>query len=273
MSIESLNSLLTISHIGKTIFLSLLISILSFKFNFLTKSGTFAVLILAFIIYGIGGWQWTVPIVTFFISSSVLSKVRKSKNQKIESFFEKTGRRDYVQVFANGGTALLLIILYFFSGIQSIYMLYVVSIAAVCADTWATEIGTMKVNTTYSILNLKKVDQGISGGISFIGILGAFAGTFLISLSSLYWVNINYVFYIFVIAASAVFATVVDSILGSTLQAQYKCVICNSITEKQIHCDTKSVKHRGLSWMNNDAVNFLSSLVGVIFCFLFLIII
>ncbi len=184
---------------------------MSFKFKFLTKSGAIAVFILAFVIYGIGRWQWTIPILTFFVFSSILSKIRKNKNKNVESFFEKSGQRDYAQVFANGGTAAVLIIIYFFTGKNLIFILYVASIASVCADTWATEIGTMKKNKTYSILNFKKVEQGISGGISVIGIIGASSGAFLISLSSIYWTNINHVFYIFAIIISAVLASFVDS--------------------------------------------------------------
>jgi uncharacterized protein (TIGR00297 family) len=266
---EQLNSILSVSHIVLTTIFSLFISLLSFKVKFLTKSGSIAVFILAFIIYAIGKLQWTIPILTFFVFSSILSKIRKNKNKNVESFFEKSSQRDYAQVVANGGTATVLIILYFFTDNNTIFILYVASIAAVCADTWATEIGTMKKNKTYSILNFKKVDQGISGGISFNGILGAIAGALLISLSSVYWTNINHVFYIFVLIISAVLASFVDSFLGAAFQVQYRCVSCNSITEKQIHCNEPAVKNGGVTWINNDVVNFTGSAAGVIFCFLF----
>ena len=240
-----LNSIYSISHIALTIGLSLIIAILSFKLRFLTKSGSIAVFLLAFIVFGIGGWQWTIPILTFFVFSSVLS------------------------VFANGGTAAILIIDYFFTGNNLIFILYVASIASVCADTWATEIGTMKKNKTYNILNFKKIEQGISGGISLVGILGAASGALLISLSSIYWTNINHVFFIFVIIISGILASLVDSVLGASLQVQYKCISCNSITERQIHCNEPAVKSSGIKWINNDVVNLLSSIAGVIFCFLF----
>ncbi len=261
--------MLSISHIVLTVGFSLIISVLSFKFRFLTTSGAIAVFIQAFVIYGIGGWQWTIPILTFFIFSSILSKIRKNKNNNVESFFEKSGQRDYVQVFANGGTAVILIIIYFFTGKNLIFILYVVSIASVCADTWATELGTMKKNITYSILTFKKVEQGVSGGISVIGIIGASLGSLLISISSIYWVNINHVFYIFAIIISAVLASLVDSIIGAKYQVQYKCKQCNSITERKIHCNELTVMSRGINWINNDVVNFMSSIAGVIFCFLF----
>ena len=269
MNYVLLNPSLSISHVVSTIVLSLFISILSFKIKFLTKSGSVAIFILAFLVYGIGKWQWTVPILTFFVFSSVLSKIRKTKNQKVESFFEKSGQRDFAQVFANGDTAAALIIFYLFTGRNSIFILYVASIASVCADTWATEIGTMKKNKTYNILNFKKVEQGITGGISFIGILGAVSGALLISLSSIYWTNFNHVFFTFAIIISALLASFVDSILGAAFQVQYKCISCNSITERQIHCNQPAVKNHGIKWINNDVVNLFSSISGLIFCFLF----
>ncbi len=62
-------------------------------------------------------------------------------------------------------------------------MIYLVTLSAVCADTWATEIGTWKKTATYNILNLKPVAQGVSGGISVHGTIGAVLGSITILFS------------------------------------------------------------------------------------------
>jgi uncharacterized membrane protein len=42
----------------------------------------------------------------------------------------------------------------------------------------------------------------------------------------------------------------------------YRCEVCGRDLEKKEHCERRTVRVRGLSWMNNDAVNMLSSGVG-----------
>jgi uncharacterized membrane protein len=54
--------------------------------------------------------------------------------------------------------------------------------------------------------------------------------------------------------------------LGATIQAIYHCPHCNKETERHpIHtCGTATSHFRGWKWLNNDLVNFLASLVGMI---------
>ena len=53
-----------------------------------------------------------------------------------------------------------------------------------------------------------------------------------------------------------------DSLLGATVQQIYYCDQCEKETEKKFHCGQSTRPLRGWSWMNNDIVNFLSSLFG-----------
>jgi uncharacterized membrane protein len=50
--------------------------------------------------------------------------------------------------------------------------------------------------------------------------------------------------------------------MGATVQAQYKCNICDKITERKYHCNNKTVFVKGFNWLNNNMVNFLSALCG-----------
>ncbi|QQS34623.1 MAG: DUF92 domain-containing protein [Ignavibacteriales bacterium] len=252
------------------ILLSAVVSILSFKVKFLTKSGSFAMFFLAALIFGFGGWKWTVPIFLFFLLSSLLSVIRKSRNKSVEEFFVKTGKRDYAQVLANGGLSGVLVIFYYFFQSELIYCVFVSSVAAVCADTWATEIGTMFDVKTVDLLTSKEVPQGESGGISVIGIFGSVLGAVIISASSLYWINAFQADYFLIMASAGVFGSIVDSFLGATLQAKYECVICQIRTERIVHCNNETQLKRGHEWLTNDLVNFFASVSGGLFCTLIL---
>ncbi len=53
-----------------------------------------------------------------------------------------------------------------------------------------------------------------------------------------------------------------DSLLGATVQQIYTCVVCQKETEKKLHCGQPTRPLKGISWINNDLVNFLASLFG-----------
>src|ERR671926_29505 len=54
-----------------------------------------------------------------------------------------------------------------------------------------------------------------------------------------------------------------DSLLGATLQAIFWCPRCGAETERRFHaCGTATIPLRGWRWLNNDAVNALSSVGG-----------
>ncbi len=246
------------------ILFALIIAILSYKAKFLTYGGSVATFILAGLLFSFGGIKWSVPILTFFILSSILSKLRKKKNEEVELYFEKSGVRDQYQVLANGGIGGVLVILNAFYPNSFFYLLYIASLAAVCADTWATEIGTWKKTKTYNVLNFKPIEQGVSGGISIVGSIGAFMGTIVIALSGLVWNELHLFQYFLLIILSGLLGSFFDSYLGATIQLQNKCYVCKKITERNIHCGKESSFYRGYKWLNNDLVNFFGGLGGVL---------
>ena len=239
-----------------------IIAFLSYKVKFLTPNGSVATFLLASFIFGLGGWKWSIPMMAFFILSSLLSKVRKKQNEKIEQYFEKTGVRDYLQVLANGGIGGILVILNHIYPHDIYYLIYVTALASVCADTWATEIGTMVRTNTYNILTLKPVEQGISGGISILGTLGGVCGALTISLAGMFWVQLSLPQYFLVVILGGVIGSFFDSLLGATIQAQNQCNVCDKITERDYHCGEKANHKRGYKWVNNDVVNLFAGLAG-----------
>lgn len=250
----------TIHFFTISISLATIIAFLSYEFRFLTFDGVIAQFILASLIFNFGGMKWTLPVITFFLLSSLLSKLNHTTNAQL--FYEKPGIRDSSQVLANGGFGGILILIYQFAPSELLYWFYVSFFSVVSADTWATEIGTLRKAKTISLLTFKKVEQGISGGVSLPGTVGAVLGAFIIALSSLIWIRSNEINFIFLITFTGFFGSFIDSVMGATVQAQYKCNICDKITERKYHCNNKTMFAKGFYWLNNNMVNFFSALCG-----------
>jgi len=242
------------------VFLSLFIAIISYYSRFLTASGSVAAFLLASTIYGLGGWQWAVPIVTFFVLSSLLSKSGKKRKEQFENFFEKTSTRDWGQVAANGGIAGILILIQYALPNKNIFPAYLGTIAAVTADTWGTEIGVWYGGKTILLSRFKFVEPGTNGGISLSGFIGGTVGASIVSVSAFPWASTERM--ILITTLSGIIGSLFDSLLGGTLQSKYRCSICNKYTERKLHCDSATVFVKGIRWMTNDAVNWVCALVG-----------
>ena len=67
--------------------LSIIIFTFAYKKQSLSLSGAIGGYLLGIIIFGAGGWNWITPLVFFFISSSILSTIKR----------KKSSRRDLVQ--------------------------------------------------------------------------------------------------------------------------------------------------------------------------------
>ena len=250
--------------------LAILIAFLAYKARSLNQSGAIAAAFTGTIIFGIGGWQWAILLLTFFITSSMLSRAFKKRKQGLDEKFSKGHERDAGQVFGNGGVATLFAALHFFFPESSLpWVGFAAALAAVNADTWATELGVLNPNPPRMITNLRKVvEKGTSGGISLIGTLASLTGSALIAvLASLLTDNW---FLLPLITISGLAGSLVDSLLGGTVQAMYYCPTDKKETEKYpLHtCGTPTHHIRGWKWLDNDWVNFSCSVAGVFAAFL-----
>ena len=251
--------------------LALVIAVISYILHFLTLSGSAGTFILAIFIFGIGGWIWAVPILTFFIFSSLLSRLGRVHKSRFGLMFEKSSQRDIGQVMANGGVPGLLVLIYNYFPDPTWYFLYLGALAAVNSDTWATEIGVFSKIVPRSIKNFQKVLPGTSGGITPLGTFTSLLGAFIIALSGLLVVPVSFRFsflsiIFWVIVAAGFLAGFVDSFLGATVQAQYQCTLCKAVTERKKHCKgAKTELISGYRWLNNDWVNGMCSVSGALF--------
>ena len=261
-------------------FFAFLLAVFSIKVKFLNNSGATATFLLGTTIFGIGGLEWTVPMLTFYLLSSILSKLGRKRKAKFDLVFEKGSQRDAAQVYANGGIAWLIMIVYSLTGEPAYFFAYLGTLAAVQSDTWATEIGTMWPNPKARLItNMRLVPVGTSGGVSFPGTLGAFAGALLICASAILmqvnWViDFGIVQSFMLIGFSGLLASLVDSFFGATIQAQYYDPVREKLTERthSYKSDGTVVENeliKGYHYVNNDVVNTLCALSGSALAFFF----
>jgi len=251
---------------------ALLIAIVSYKVNFINTGGALLVFLMGSIIFGFGGWRFTMPILAFFILSSLLSKIGKKRKKLIELSYQKTSVRDFYQVMANGGVATALVLYIFLSGNNYLYPLYLAAIAAANADTWGTELGIFSKSRPVIITSFKNVDPGTSGAISFIGSIASFSGSLIIALIGTFFYSLD--LYIVIIVVSGGFiGSVFDSFIGATFQGQFQCQKCGQHTEGKQHCGLDTAHVKGKIWIDNDLVNIFSILIAVAITFILLTII
>lgn len=255
--------------------LALFISFAALHAHSLDRSGAWSALLVGTVIFGLGGWQWAILLLAFFISSSILTRSFRKRKISLNEKFDKGGQRDMGQVLANGAIAAFFAGLhFFFPAVGWTWMAFAASLAAVNADTWATELGVLNPNPPHLITNGKSVDIGTSGAISFWGTFSALCGAVFIAIfatllgksaipSALF--PSYYLLFTFITLAGLL-GSLFDSLLGATLQAIYHCPQCNKETERHpLHtCNTQTFQIRGWKWLNNDLVNLACSLVGAV---------
>jgi len=249
-----------------------LIGVLAWRLGSLSRSGALAATLTGGLIFGLGGLAWAVLLLAFFISSSLLSRLFAGRKRVLSENFSKGSRRDWAQVVANGGLGALLAAAHAFSpGEVWPWIAFAGAMAAVNADTWATELGVLNPTPPRLITSGKVVERGTSGAVSLWGSLAALGGAGLIaSLAALFSAGQTGPGQAGAMLAAATLGglcgSTFDSLLGATLQAIYWCPTCGKETERHPRhtCGTDTVQIRGWRWLDNDWVNGLASLVGAL---------
>ena len=254
--------------------LALVIALLAYKVKSLDRSGAIAATIEGTLIFGLGGLEWAILLLAFFVSSSLLSKMFNSRKKKLKEKFDKGSRRDAMQVLGNGGLpALFALFHFFFPDALWTWLGFAAALAAVNADTWATELGVLNASRPRLITNLKiKVEKGTSGGISVVGTLAALAGAALIALlAALFTPKGVFLPIFFLVTVAGFLGALFDSYLGATVQAIYYCPVCKKETERHPEhlCGTQTSYARGFNWLTNDWVNFACAAVGILVALVF----
>lgn len=257
------------------LFLSALIVVPSIKRDSLTISGGAAALGVGGILYGLGGPEVFFALIAFFLSASLFSKAFKGRkgSDTGESVVEKGSRRDHIQVLANGGPAVFMVLLYTVLGHEAFRIGGVMTLAAANADTWASELGVLSSSTPVYIIKKTSVPKGISGGVTKLGFGASFFGGFFIAVC---YGIMALIFKIplfmegwklmMIITAVGFLGSVFDSVIGELWQARYQRVSSERmvLTEKRKEDGRWNTLEKGCPLIDNNMVNFLSTLTAAL---------
>lgn len=266
---------LYLSELALGFALNCIIAWVAYRKDSLSLSGFYAAILVGTGMFYAGAWManqiiW-ISLMLFFVTSSVFTKYRAEDKKKYTKSHEKGGRRDYAQVLANGLLPLIFAVLSAVTGSFFTLVAGVTTIATSTADTWASEIGILSKGKTISILTWKSVPQGESGGVSLLGIYASVLGAGLIGLFFAVYMGVigelslwQAAICLVIIATGGLLGSIIDSLLGVTIQARYQGLISGIITEKH-KLETEATKLiSGWAIMTNDMVNFVSSFAASI---------
>ncbi|XP_072968665.1 protein PGR-like [Typha angustifolia] len=263
------------------VLLSSLIAVRAFKHQSLDRSGAFAgFLVMA--IHIASGYRFGAMILVFFFTSSKLTKIGKEKKRSVEEDFKDGGQRNWIQVLCNSVIATVLVLVLstttggkdrcldtkestFITGLIG----GIIGHYACCnGDTWSSEIGMLSDGQPRLITTFKAVRKGTNGAVTIEGLLAAVAAGFVIGVtffiaglltadcaSDVAW---RQLLVIPIAAAAGLSGSLIDSLLGATLQFSGYC----SLRKKVVSRRGPTVKRiSGMSILDNNAVNAVSILL------------
>ncbi|KAI8807496.1 integral membrane protein DUF92-domain-containing protein [Cladochytrium replicatum] len=237
----------------------------------------------------------TFTLLAFYLSSSFLTKLAPKRKSSIDADYKKGGQRNATQVFSNAATAVIILIAHRLLKLDpnvncltgtdvddrlhaALFAAYIAHYACCNGDTWASELGVLDPSPPILITTFKTVPAGTNGGISRVGTTASLLGGLFIGLVALLTLPSpshcqRIPFYIPILfgASAGLLGSLIDSVLGSTLQLS----MYNPKTGKISNENVESVKQKdgdegkwvlvsGRNVLDNHQVNFVSSLITAV---------
>ncbi|KAG8491612.1 hypothetical protein CXB51_015001 [Gossypium anomalum] len=271
----------TLIHSLIAVVISSLAAIRSYRRKSLDLSGALAGF-LVMTIHFVVGYRFGAMLLAFFFTSSMLTKVGEDKKRRVDADFKEGGQRNWIQVLYNSGIAAVLSVLignltgWEDKCLDSNDSVLITSLIggiighySCCnGDTWSSEIGVLSDDQPRLITTFKSVRRGTNGGVTKTGLLAALAAGSVIGLTfvlvgflSTRCSNEMAMKQLLVIPLSAVaglLGSIIDSLLGATLQFSGFCSVRNKVVGKP----GPTVKRiSGLNFLDNNAVNLVSILL------------
>jgi len=260
--------LLTTDLLIKLVVLTAL-GVVSLLLGAVSLSGFLAGMILGGLVLMYGDWNAFGVAVFFHVVAAVFTRFRYERKRRMGVAQEKGGAREWGNVIANGAWASSAALFEGLMGGRGFVGAYLASVSTGLSDTLATEIGLLSKREPRLITDLRKqVERGASGGVTplgtFVALLSS-ASIGVVSVALTDWLGVGGMLGgispLTRMVASVVggfSGTMIDSVMGATVQGIYSCEVCGKMTERRIHCGRPTRKIRGHELIDNNLVNFSS---------------
>lgn len=220
--------------------LTLLFTLLARRIRGVSVSGAIAGFVVSLILYVLAGPQAFAVLVCVFLLTWLATRFDYGEKKR-RGTAEQSGGRTGSQIVANLGVATIAV-LFFAVQKNSIYLLAAISaLAEAAADTVSSEYGQARGGNPRLITTWTIVPPGTDGALSATGTLAGVAAALIVSSVSAL-VGLIPLRDVAVTSVAAIFGMFCDSILGASLERK--------------------------RWLNNNAVNFLSTLMAAMFAVL-----
>lgn len=260
------------------VLISLAIAASSYKKKSLDLSGAFMGFVVMTIHFAVN-YRFGAMLLVFFFTSSKLTKFGDEKKRKIDPEYKEGGQRNWLQVLSNAGIASLLVILFWLmSGSEDKCLDSTESKFATAligsiighyscsnGDTWSSELGILSDAQPRLITTFKPVRRGTNGGVTKAGLVAAAAAGSIVGLTfvlmgffttnCMFNKSLNQLLVIPLSTVAGLSGSVIDSLLGATLQFTGFCSVRNKIVGKP---GPTVKKISGLKILDNNAVNLVS---------------
>jgi len=250
--------------IGDALLLSnaIIVAIIIFFIVFITKAikyyGALLAMLIVVLFTYFGGYSALAFLLISYFISFIISVMRKLLKHNDDNIVKKSKGKDFIQIFVNGYSGSICVVLYGITDNPSFLIVAFICIAASLIDSISSDIGTLSKSKPYDIFRRKRVEKGLSGGVSLLGTIASILAAVILAIIAVLLLRLDYI-YILILSPLMLVNTFIDTILGSLFQAKYRCVECNIITERNYHCDKPTVLASGFRIINNDVVNFISA--------------
>jgi uncharacterized protein (TIGR00297 family) len=213
--------MVSLESLAIVVVLCTVLSVLSFRFGLLTKSGAAASFVVGMAIGGLGSIGWLLTLIVFTFMGFAVTKFRFQIKESKGLQEGKKGERTYRNVLANGLVPALVAVIAFATGNQDstlAVIAYISSVAVAAADTTASELGVLS-DRAYLITTGERVAPGTDGGVSLNGTLWCIVASLIASYTG--WLVIIHqpLDLLFLIpSVMGVAGCMVDSLIGATLE-------------------------------------------------------